>query len=111
MRWNRTHPVPWRRFLREGVVFGLGMALVFFVFVGERKPGSYVGIAFGAVLYVLVCVVLAKLGHVRMTYRDMRAAAAMAQRQRNAPAAAGPARRPKPAPTSRTGGSPRKKRK
>ena len=47
MRWNRTHPVPWRRFLREGVVFGLGMALVFFVFVGERKPGSYVGIAFG----------------------------------------------------------------
>ena len=111
MGWDSARPVPWKRFLKEGVVFGLGMAAVFAVFAGERKPGSFIGIGVGAVFYVLICAALAKLGHVRMTLRQMRTSAAAAQRAKAGPPASPPAGRPRPAPTSRTGGGTPKKRK
>lgn len=111
MGWDSARPVPWRRFLKEGVVFGLGMAAVFFVFAGERKPGSFIGIGVGAVFYVLICATLAKLGHVRMTLRQMRSSAVAAQRAKAGPTVNTPVRRPKPAPTGRTGGGTSKRRK
>ena len=110
MRWDSARPVPWRRFLKEGLVFGLVMA-GWFAVTGDARPGTFLGVGIGATFYVLISAFMAKLGHVRTTMKEMRAAAALAQQAKAAQTGATPAGRPRPAPTSRTGGGTAKKRK
>lgn len=105
MGWNARRPVPWRRFVKEGAVFAVGMAVVLAVFTDGVRTESYFGLVIGAVMYVAFVAVLAKFGYVRATLRDLRAQAATR--------ATGPATssttRSRPAPTSRTG-APRRRR-
>ena len=110
MRWDSARPVPWLRFLKEGVLFGLAMAVLFAI-TGDARSGTFVGVALGALFYVLLSALMAKLGHTRTTLKEMRAAAALAQREKAARTGAAPMARPRPAPTSRTGGGASKKRK
>lgn len=111
MRWDSARPVPWKRFAKEAIVFVAGMTVVMFVLAGQRDPASYVGIVMGAFLYVAVVAVMAKLGYLRKTFAEMRAEAAARPPRQVGRAAATPSGRPKPAPTSRTGGTPKGKRR
>jgi hypothetical protein len=101
MAWDSARPVPWKRFVKEGTVFALGMSAVLLLFTSQRDPGSFTGVAVGACMYVLVAGLLGKFGYVRKTLREMRAEAAAAP-----PRQVGrtPAARQRPAPTSRTNG-------
>ncbi len=110
MRWDSARRVPWQRFLKEAALFGAAMSVVF-ALTGDAKAGTFIGVAFGAVFYVLFSAVMAKFGHVRATLAEMRAAAALAQREKAARAGSAAPSRPRPAPTSRTGGGAPKKRK
>ena len=98
--------------MKEGVFFALGMSAVMYVFAGQRDPASFAGIVIGALMYILVAAFLAKFGYVRKTLAEMRAeAAARPPRQVGKAGPSVPAGRPRPAPTSRTGGSPKGKRR
>jgi len=102
MAWNASNPVPWKRFCIEWLVIGTVVALVSLIANNNQKWGSYLAIVFGGVVYVLLGAVLAKFGYQRKTLKQIRAAAAATPpRQVGANAPAG---RPRPAPTSRTGG-------
>ena len=104
MGWDATRPVPWQRFLKEAVIFGLGMCVVLFVFAGERDPASFVGVSMGAVVYIFVAALMSKFGYQRKTLAQMRAEAAAAPpRKVGATPAAG---RPRPQPTKRTSTGP-----
>ncbi|MDO8391838.1 MAG: hypothetical protein Q7V57_15290 [Actinomycetota bacterium] len=112
MGWDSARPVPWKRFLKEGLLFSVGMSAVMYVFAGERDPASFIGIVMGAVMYISVAGFLAKLGYVRTTLAEMRAeAASRPPRQTGKNTVAATSARPRPAPTSRTGGSQRGKRR
>ena len=76
MAWDSARPVPWRRFLKEGLLFAIGMTVVMYLFAGERDPASYLGIVMGAVMYICVAALMAKFGYVRKTLAEMRAEAA-----------------------------------
>lgn len=110
MRWDSARHVPWQRFLKEAALFGVAMSVVF-ALSGDAKASTFVGVAIGAAFYVLFSAVMAKFGHVRTTLSEMRAAAALAQREKAARDGNTSPSRPRPAPTSRTGGGAPKKRK
>lgn len=109
MAWDSARPVPWKRFCKEAVVFAIGMTAVMYLLAGERDPASYVGVVLGAVMYLGVVSVLAKLGYTRKTLAQLRAeTAARPPRQVGRSTASV---RQRPAPTSRTGGAPKGKRR
>ena len=112
MAWDSTRPVPWQRFLKEGLYFAIGMSAVMYLLAGQRDAASFAGIFIGASMYVLVAAFLAKFGYVRKTLADMRAeAAARPPRQVGKGGTSTPPGRPRPAPTSRTGGASKGKRR
>lgn len=111
MAWDSARPVPWRRFLKEGLLFAIGMTVVMYLFAGERDPASYLGIVMGAVMYICVAALMAKFGYVRKTLAEMRAEAASRPRRQAGTATAVAPSRPRPAPTSRTGGAQKGKRR
>lgn len=104
MGWDTTRPVPWLRFAKEGVVFGIGMMAVLFLIAGERDPSSFIGIWMGAVMYVFVAAVMAKFGYLRKTFAQLRSEAAAAPPRRVGPNV--PSARPRPQPTKRTSTGP-----
>lgn len=110
MGWNASRPVPWRRFVKEGVVFAVGMAIVLTVFDNDIRPASYLGLVIGAAMYVVFVAILAKFGYVRATLRDVRAQVGATRSMSDTTGTASSAR-PRPAPTSRTGGAPRRRRR
>ncbi|MEI7547539.1 MAG: hypothetical protein WCK21_05720 [Actinomycetota bacterium] len=109
MAWDSARPVPWGRFAKEGAVFIVGMTGVMFALAGQRDAASYVGIVMGAFLYVMIVAVMAKFGYVRKTLQEMRVEAAT-RPPRQVGRTTAPVR-PRPAPTSRTGGTPKGRRR
>ena len=104
MGWDASRPVPWKRLLKEWVVYAAIMAVVFALFF--RGSGSFIGIIAGllvsAPLYLAFGYGLAKLGYQRKTLAELRTPrAAPASR---ATAAATDDERRRPAPTRRTAG-------
>ena len=113
MGWNAGNPVPWKRFIREWVVIGGVVAVVSLVATDNRDASSYITIALGGLIYVGFGALLAKFGYQRKTLRQIRAEAAAQPPRvvgRNSTPSTATAR-PKPAPTSRTGGSQQKRRR
>lgn len=108
MAWDSSRPVPWRRLVREWLVYVAIMSVLFLVlFRDDPLLGIFAGLLVSGPMYLGLGFVLAKLGYQRKSLRQARAEA---QADRDGPrrAASGastsaPAR-PRPAPTRRTGG-------
>ena len=112
MAWDSSRPVPWRRMVNEWLVYVAIMFVLFlFVFDNSSLVGVLAGLLVSGPLYLAFGYVLAKFGYRRKTLKELRAESA----EKASPFAsddttpAGP--RPKPAPTSRTGGGTRPTRK
>ncbi len=106
MAWDASRPVPWRRLVREWLIYVAIMSVVFVLFFrNDSLVGIFAGLLISGPLYLLVGWVLAKFGYQRKTLRDARAGAA----GKGASTTDGrpPPARPKPAPTRRTGGGSR----
>jgi hypothetical protein len=103
MAWDSSRPVPWRRLLREWLIYVGVMAVVFIVFFrDESLAGIFAGLLVSGPLYLLIGYVLAKFGYRRRSMREARAGIDAERAARSGPSQA-PAR-PRPAPTRRTGG-------
>lgn len=96
--------------MREWLIYVGIMAIIFALFFRERGIlGAAIGLLVAGPLYVGLGAVLAKLGYQRKTIKQLRA-------ERSQPAAesttsTGSTTRPRPAPTKRTSGGTRPKRR
>jgi hypothetical protein len=107
MAWDSSRPVPWRRLIREWLIYVAILAVVFAIFFRDRGLlGVFAGLLASGPIYLALGAVMAKFGYERKTLRQARqqtravgagADASAGDRARTAP-------RPKPAPTRRTGG-------
>ena len=108
MAWDASRPVPWRRLIREWLIYVAIMSVIFLIFFRDDPlVGIFAGLLASGPLYLLVGYVLAKVGYQRQI------APRGACRRRRRPARPrrptvdlGPGA-PKPTPTRRTGGGTR----
>lgn len=112
MAWDSSRPVPWRRLIREWLIYAAIMAAVFVIFFREGNLlGAMVGLLISGPLYLVFGSVLAKFGYQRKSMKQLRA-----ERVDGADRADGKATtetgapRPRPAPTRRTSGGGRANR-
>lgn len=108
MAWDASRPVPWQRLTREWLLYVGVMAVLFVVFFRTTSLlGIIAGLLVSGPLYLVFGYVLAKFGYQRKTLKQLRSEAPVRGSKRSSgddrSAAAG-SLRPKPAPTSRTGG-------
>jgi hypothetical protein len=108
MAWDASRPVPWRRLIREWLIYVAIMSVIFLIFFRDDPlAGIFAGLLASGPLYLLVGYVLAKVGYRRRSLREARAGVDAGRRDRDVrPSTSAPAR-PKPAPTRRTGGGTR----
>lgn len=107
MAWDASRPVPWRRLIREWLVYVAIMGVLFVIFFRDDSLfGILAGLLISGPLYLLFGYVLAKFGYQRRTLREARSGAEGERAGSNARPTSAPAR-PKPAPTRRTGGGSR----
>jgi hypothetical protein len=118
MAWDSSRPVPWRRLMREWVIYALIMtALMVVLFRGAGIAGAVAGILVSGPLYLGFGALLAKFGYRRKTLRELREERAAGEGDRSrsgssSAAATSTGDRGRPAPTKRTStGSNRPKRK
>lgn len=106
MAWDATRPVPWRRLIRDWLLYvGIMTAVFLIVFRDRLSAGLFTGLLVSGPLFVAVGAVLAKFGYQRKTLRDLRAESS-ARSTATTATTAGTASRPKPAPTKRTSTGP-----
>jgi hypothetical protein len=108
MAWDASRPVPWRRLIREWLVYVVIMAALFLIFFRDDSLiGILAGLIISGPLYLLLGYVLAKFGYQRKTLRTTvqaaRSGGGASREPYDARPASAPAR-PKPTPTRRTGG-------
>jgi len=105
MRWDASRPVPWRRLVKEWLIYAAIMTAIFAVLY--RDSDSLLPIVGGLLvsgpLYLVLGYVLAKFGYVRKTLADLRTPRAGSSPE---PSGDEPVGRPRPAPTRRTSGGP-----
>ena len=115
MAWDSTRPVPWRRLIREWLIYVAIMAAVVLLFMRDRSTlGIFAGLLVSGPLYLLLGYVLAKFGYQRKSWTELRGEARRPSSSAADDTAVGGAgvRRAKPAPTRRTGGpSPKGRRR
>jgi hypothetical protein len=107
MAWDSNRPVPWRRLIREWVIYTAVMVAVFLLFLRDRlSAGPFIGLLLSGPVYLALGAVLAKFGYQRATLREARENARQRDAQRRVASSAGTASAPraKPAPTRRTAG-------
>lgn len=111
MAWDANRPVPWRRLVREWLLYVGIMAVVFVVFFNDDGLiGIIAGLLASGPLYLGFGYVLAKFGYQRKTLKELRAEpksprGGRGRRSDSSDAASSaPVTRAKPAPTKRTGG-------
>ena len=110
MAWDASRPVPWQRLTREWLLYvGLMGAVFVLLFRNDSLIGIVAGLLVSGPLYLALGYVLAKFGYQRKSLKELRAEAPVRGSKRSSGKAdtagvSGP--KPKPAPTSRTGGAP-----
>jgi hypothetical protein len=104
--------VPWRRLIREWLIYAAIMAAVFIViFRDDSMVGAVVGLLASGPLYLLFGAVLAKFGYQRKTLKQLRTEREGAERVDSAGKSTDSSvRRERPAPTRRTSGGGRSNR-
>lgn len=96
--------VPWRRLVREWLIYAAIMTAVVLLFMRDRPVvGIIGGLLASGPLYLGLGFVLAKFGYSRKTWGELRSQ--RPQAAANTDSEPGP--RPRPAPTKRTGGGTR----
>jgi Ca2+/Na+ antiporter len=103
LAWDPNRPIPWRRLIREAAIFLVLGSLAMVFLVKKPQVASFVGLLVGMCFYVGFVAVLSKFGYERQSIRQAR------ERRRavaNAPVAAAPGARARPAPTRRTSTGP-----
>ena len=104
MAWDSNRPVPWRRLVREWLVYVAAMAAVFLLFFRDNGVlGILAGLLISGPLYLLFGFVLAKFGYQRKSWKELRSEPRPERTRSGEEATVGP--KPKPAPTRRTGGT------
>jgi hypothetical protein len=99
--WDSSRAVPWKRLVKEWLIYVGIMAVVFVAVFRDRSiVGLLGGLLISGPLYLVIGYVLAKIGYQRKTLRQARAES----RTPRHPGTDVSAPRPKPAPTKRTGG-------
>jgi hypothetical protein len=77
MAWDNSRPVPWKRLMREWVIYAGIMSVVFlFVFNNGNPAGAIAGVLVSGPMYLGLGWVLAKIGYQRKTMKEMRTAQA-----------------------------------
>ncbi|MEX0848071.1 MAG: hypothetical protein WD023_09860 [Ilumatobacteraceae bacterium] len=107
MAWDSSRPVPWKRLMRDWVLYVGIMVVVFLIIYRDRvTPGLFAGLFISGPMFVAIGAVLAKFGYTRKTMKDLKAESAVRASEKQAtPVAASTGRpRSKPAPTKRTSG-------
>ena len=106
MAWDSTRPVPWQRMIKEWLIYGAVMAVLFLVLFRDRgMSGIVAGLLLSLPLFLIFGYVMAKFGYQRKSLKELREQPRPERsRRRSTATAATDAPRPKPAPTSRTGG-------
>lgn len=109
MGWDSARPVPWRRLIREWLIYVAIMGVVFAIFFRDRGLlGVFAGLLASGPIYLVLGGVLAKFGYQRKTFGQTRREALQRRADTAVNNTTGPstggARRPRPAPTKRTGG-------
>lgn len=104
MAWDSTRKVPWRRLIREWLIY-VGIAgagfVIYYLAKGKRlEVGLFAGLLSSGPMYLLFGGVLAKFGYQRKTMKDLRADKAAQPVVATARASSGT--RDRPAPTKRT---------
>jgi hypothetical protein len=118
MAWDSSRTVPWRRLIREWLIYvTLAIVAAVIYFKIKDKPiqvGLFAGLLASGPMYLLCGGVLAKFGIQRKTLKQLReerpiAVATRSSRGRSASVA--PPTRNRPAPTKRTSSGPSQYRK
>lgn len=105
MAWDSSRPVPWKRLVREWLIYAAIMTAVFIVFFrGDNVLGAIAGVLISGPLYLAFGAVMAKFGYQRTRLKDVRGAATGSGSDAAPVATSSDEPRPKPAPTSRTTG-------
>ena len=108
MAWDSSRPVPWKRLVREWLVYVAIMSVLFVVlFRDDSLFGIFAGLLVSGPVYLAFGYFLAKLGYQRKSLRQARAEAHASRNAPRSAASSGSAStpgRPRPAPTRRTGG-------
>lgn len=101
MAWDPDRAVPWKRLIREWLVYVVIMTVILVIIYRDRlSPSLFAGLLASGPIYLAIGAILAKFGYQRPTVRGARGAAPPTP---SAPTATA-ANRPKPPPTRRTGG-------
>lgn len=119
MGWDSSRPVPWRRMVREWLLYVAIMLVILLIFFRDQSLiGIIAGLLVSGPLYLGFGYLLAKFGYRRKGWRELReATAAETAADATARSTASASSRPKPTPTSRTGagstrpGGPKRKRR
>ncbi|MFN3254660.1 MAG: hypothetical protein ACE37B_03100 [Ilumatobacter sp.] len=103
MAWDSSRPVPWRRLVREWLIYVGIMAILLAIFFRDSGfVGALAGLLISGPLYLGFGFVLAKLGYQRKSLKELRTPRAEPRSSGSSSSdSAGPSR-PRPAPTSRT---------
>ena len=106
MAWDATRPVPWRRLIREWLIYVGLMAAIFLIFMRDTSlVGLMSGLLVSGPLYLLFGAVLAKFGYTRKTMKQLRAETPDRATTPTSSSAVIDGPKPKAAPTKRTSGS------
>ena len=103
MAWDANRPIPWQRLFREAAIFLVLGSLAMVFIVKKPQVASFIGLAIGMLFYVGFVALLSKFGYERQSMRQAREGRRAVA---NAPPAAVPGARARPAPTRRTSTGP-----
>lgn len=101
MAWDANRPVPWKRLVREWLVYVAIMTVILLIIYRDRlSPSLFAGLLVSGPIYLVIGGILAKFGYQRPSLRR----ASPGTPTQAASSGASSSTRSKPAPTKRTGG-------
>jgi hypothetical protein len=106
MAWDSTRPVPWRRLVKEWLLYAAIMAVILIVLFrdGGRLLPILGGLLISGPIYLALGAVLAKFGYQRKTLAELRTPRATPRDSSSSDEE--PGARARPAPTRRTSTGP-----
>ncbi|MCU1361524.1 MAG: hypothetical protein JWN99_2813 [Ilumatobacteraceae bacterium] len=74
MAWDSSRPVPWRRLIKDWILYFAIMAVVYVFLLHDRvSAGTTMGLVASGPLFIALGAVLAKFGYTRKTLKELRA--------------------------------------
>ncbi|MEO7399041.1 MAG: hypothetical protein ABIW84_10795, partial [Ilumatobacteraceae bacterium] len=78
MAWDSTRAVPWRRLIREWLIYvaiaAVAMTIYFASTDRSIEVGLFAGLLASGPMYIVFGAILAKFGYQRKSFKDLRAA-------------------------------------